>query len=73
MTPPSFAVKHLRHLPCGRRLARMADFDGEQGRENRQDFSHRGADGKSLLDEVLRRGRGECWGVSCRDGWARVG
>ena len=26
--------------------------DGEL--ENRQDFSHRGADGKGLLDEVLR-------------------
>lgn len=27
--------------------------------QNRQDFSHRGADEKSLLDEVVRRGRGE--------------
>ena len=26
---------------------------------NRQDFSHRAADERSLLDEVLRRGRGE--------------
>ena len=26
---------------------------------NRQDFSHREADAKSLLDEVLRRGREE--------------
>jgi hypothetical protein len=45
----------------------MADFDGEQGRENRQDFSHRGADGKSLLDEVLRRGRAPSGG--CRSPW----
>ena len=28
-------------------------------RSNRQDFSHRGAEAKSLLDEVLRRGREE--------------
>jgi hypothetical protein len=27
--------------------------------EKRQDFSHRGADAKSLLDEALRRGREE--------------
>ena len=31
----------------------------------RQDFSHRGADAKSLLDEVLRCGRGSVWGA----GW----
>jgi len=31
---------------------------------NRQGFSHREADAKSLLDEVLRRGRGSV------DGWA---
>ena len=41
--------------------------------ENRQDFSHREADGKSLLDEVLRRGRGERWGAGWNDGWDRVG
>ena len=36
---------------------------------NRQGFSHREADGKSLLDEVLRRGRGERWGrVGMMDG-----
>jgi hypothetical protein len=32
--PSSFAVKDLRHLLCVRRLARIADFDGERGREN---------------------------------------
>ena len=31
-------------------------------RVNRQDFSHREADERSLLDEVVRRGRGERWG-----------
>ena len=40
---------------------------------NRQDFSHRGADAKSLLDEVLRRGRGERWGrVGGMDGLGLV-
>ena len=33
--------------------------------EKRQDFSHRGAEAKSLLDEVLGRGRGERAGA----GW----
>ena len=32
--PSSFTVKDLRHLLCVRHLARIADFDGEQGREN---------------------------------------
>jgi hypothetical protein len=32
--PSSFAVKDLRHLLCVRRLARIADFNGERGREN---------------------------------------
>jgi hypothetical protein len=34
MIPPLFAVKDLCHLPCGQRRARMANFDGERGREN---------------------------------------
>ncbi len=41
---------------------------------NRQGFSHREADDKSLLDEVLRRGRGERgrlgWDGCCvKGGW----
>jgi len=39
----------------------------------RQDFSHREADGKSLLDEVLRRERGERPGASWKDEGVGVG
>ena len=41
--------------------------------QNRQDFSHRGADGRSLLDEVLRRGREERLGAGWSDWWIGVG
>lgn len=40
----------------------MRDIPGA----NRQDFSHRYSDEKSLLDEVLRRGRGERNGLNWR-------
>jgi hypothetical protein len=36
--PSSFAVKDLRYLLCIWRLARIADFDGERGRENGQSY-----------------------------------
>ena len=48
------------YATCWRAFTRMP---------NRQDFSHREADAKSLLDEVLRRGRGERWGrIGMMDG-----
>jgi len=39
----------------------------------RQDFSHRGADAKSLLDEVLRRGREERAGAGWKGEYGRGG
>ena len=39
----------------------------------RQDFSHRGADAKSLLDEVLCRGREERGGAGWRGEWGSGG
>lgn len=47
---------------------RLAPVAGDTT-ENRQDFSHRGADEKSLLDEVLRRGRGERGGLDWMNRW----
>ncbi len=41
--------------------------------KKRQDFSHREADGKSLLDEVLCRERGERPGAGWKDEWVGVG
>jgi len=51
-------------------LKRLADFFLVN---KRQDFSHREADGKSLLDEVLRRERGERPGASWKDEGVGVG
>ena len=41
--------------------------------ENRQDFSHREADAKSLLDEAFRRGREERWGAAYNGGCGKGG
>ena len=41
--------------------------------KKRQDFSHRGADAKSLLDEVLCRGREERGGASWKGEWGSGG
>ena len=41
--------------------------------DKRQDFSHRAADAKSLLDEVLRRGREERAGAGWKGEYGRGG